>query len=128
MEMMELNESLLSKTPEAATDEIEEIEAQLCKEIEPILKDSTLYNDAESLQQLKSYYYQKKYLKRILDRLNDWCNIAAQQTSVVGWWTSKQVLFITTVAHVAELVDAADSKSAIRKGVKVRFLSWALNQ
>ncbi len=31
----------------------------------------------------------------------------------------------TTLAHVAELVDAADSKSAIRKGVKVRFLSWA---
>ena len=29
------------------------------------------------------------------------------------------------LAHVAELVDAADSKSAIRKGVKVRFLSWA---
>jgi hypothetical protein len=29
------------------------------------------------------------------------------------------------VAHVAELVDAADSKSAVRKGVKVRFLSWA---
>ena len=28
-------------------------------------------------------------------------------------------------AHVAELVDAADSKSAIRKDVKVRFLSWA---
>ena len=29
------------------------------------------------------------------------------------------------MAHVAELVDAADSKSAVRKGVKVRFLSWA---
>jgi hypothetical protein len=28
---------------------------------------------------------------------------------------------------VAELVDAADSKSAVRKGVKVRFLSWAPN-
>jgi hypothetical protein len=28
---------------------------------------------------------------------------------------------------VAELVDAADSKSAIRKDVKVRFLSWAQN-
>ena len=27
---------------------------------------------------------------------------------------------------MAELVDAADSKSAVRKGVKVRFLSWAL--
>ena len=26
---------------------------------------------------------------------------------------------------MAELVDAADSKSAIRKDVKVRFLSWA---
>ena len=26
---------------------------------------------------------------------------------------------------MAELVDAADSKSAVRKGVKVRFLSWA---
>ena len=34
--------------------------------------------------------------------------------------------FKSEVAHVAELVDAADSKSAIRKGVKVRFLSWAL--
>ena len=31
------------------------------------------------------------------------------------------------IAHVAELVDAADSKSAIRKDVKVRFLSWAHN-
>jgi len=71
MEMMELNESLLSKTPEAATDEIAEMEAQLYNEIAPILNDSILYNDAESLQQLKSYYYQKKYLKRILDRLND---------------------------------------------------------
>ena len=32
------------------------------------------------------------------------------------------------VAHVAELVDAVDSKSAVRKGVKVRFLSWALSK
>ena len=32
---------------------------------------------------------------------------------------------IQCAAHVAELVDAADSKSAIRKDVKVRFLSWA---
>ena len=31
----------------------------------------------------------------------------------------------STAAHVAELVDAVDSKSAVRKGVKVRFLSWA---
>ncbi len=39
--------------------------------------------------------------------------------------TSLSFKCIVQVAHVAELVDAADSKSAIRKGVKVRFLSWA---
>lgn len=71
MEMMELNESLLTKTPETASDEIALLEAQLYNEIAPILKDSALYEDAGSLQQLKAYYYQKKYLKRILDRLND---------------------------------------------------------
>jgi hypothetical protein len=25
---------------------------------------------------LKAYYYKKKYLNRILERLGDWCNIA----------------------------------------------------
>ncbi len=30
-------------------------------------------------------------------------------------------------AQVAELVDAADSKSAVRKNVLVRFQSWALD-
>ena len=30
-------------------------------------------------------------------------------------------------AQVAKLVDAADSKSAVRKDVLVRFRSWALN-
>lgn len=29
-------------------------------------------------------------------------------------------------ARMAELVDAADSKSAVRKDVQVRFLFWAL--
>lgn len=29
-------------------------------------------------------------------------------------------------AQMAELVDAADSKSAVRKDVQVRFLFWAL--
>ena len=31
------------------------------------------------------------------------------------------------IAQVAELVDAADSKSAVRKDVLVRFQSWAQN-
>ena len=30
-------------------------------------------------------------------------------------------------AQMAELVDAADSKSAVRKDVQVRFLFWAQN-
>jgi hypothetical protein len=30
------------------------------------------------------------------------------------------------LARMAELVDAADSKSAVRKDVQVRFLFWAL--
>jgi len=34
--------------------------------------------------------------------------------------------FKHSLAQVAELVDAADSKSAIRKDVLVRFQSWAL--
>lgn len=71
MEMMELNEDLLSKTPEDAAAEIGQIEEQLYNEIAPILQDASLFEDAESQKKLKAYYYQKKYLKRILDRLND---------------------------------------------------------
>lgn len=71
MEMMELNEELLSKTPEAAVAEITQIEEQLYQEIASILQDASLFEDANAHQKLKAYYYQKKYLKRILDRLND---------------------------------------------------------
>ena len=39
----------------------------------------------------------------------EWLNIAAQFEN----------------AQMAELVDAADSKSAVRKDVQVRFLFWA---
>jgi hypothetical protein len=33
--------------------------------------------------------------------------------------------FFIVFAQMAELVDAADSKSAVRKDVQVRFLFWA---
>lgn len=48
--------------------------------------------------------------QNIFAKLKGKCNIAAQ------------------FARVAELVDAADSKSAIRKDVLVRFQSRALNK
>ena len=36
-----------------------------------------------------------------------------------------KALVITTIAQMAELVDASDSKSGFRKEVQVRFLFWA---
>jgi hypothetical protein len=56
---------------------------------------------------------------------------AAATIALTFWTESGQCVILQPgyhgfrEAHVAELVDAADSKSAIRKGVKVRFLSWA---
>lgn len=66
MEMMELNEELSDDTP----GKISELEAQLHTTVAPIIDN---YNDdtisTEQLLQLKEYYYKKKYLKRISERL-----------------------------------------------------------
>jgi molecular chaperone HscB len=66
MEMMELNEEL----DENSAIQIQALEEQLYSEVAPIIKK---YNDATALQadllKLKEYYYKKKYLQRILDRL-----------------------------------------------------------
>ena len=66
------------------------------------------------------YFGLKKYLKRILDKLDGMRNIATPNELVIY-----NSLFF---ARVAELVDAADSKSAVRKDVLVRFQSRALIQ
>ena len=42
------------------------------------------------------------------------------------WVKSCNIATRFSPAQVAELVDAADSKSAVRKDVLVRFQSWAL--
>ena len=34
-------------------------------------------------------------------------------------------VILQPIAQMAELVDATDSKSVVRKGVQVRFLFWA---
>jgi len=66
MEMMDLNEEL----NEDSASQIAEIENQLYSEVQPIIEN---YNDTSitnaQLLQLKEYYYKKKYLQRILDRL-----------------------------------------------------------
>ena len=66
MEMMELNEEL----SEGSAKEIEKLENQLYSEVQPIIEN---YDDATAsnadLLKLKEYYFKKKYLQRILDRL-----------------------------------------------------------
>ena len=74
MEMMELNEDL----SENSAQEVQQLEEQIYKDVAPIIEN---YDDAsaksDDLQKLKEYYFKKKYLQRILDRLEGWCNIAA---------------------------------------------------
>jgi molecular chaperone HscB len=66
MEMMELNEEL----SENSGKHIQGLEKQLYQEVQPIIEN---YNDSTitraDLLKLKEYYFKKKYLQRILDRL-----------------------------------------------------------
>ncbi len=68
MEVMELNENL----SESSAFEIEQFGSGLRNEVKDIIEN---YNDAtvtkEDLLQLKEYYFKKKYLQRILDRMAD---------------------------------------------------------
>jgi molecular chaperone HscB len=70
MEIMELNEGFdEAKNIES---EINTFEQNLFESVKPFLipeNDSLL--DEKALQELKLYYYKKKYLQRILDRLDD---------------------------------------------------------
>ena len=67
MEMMELNEEL----SEDSARQINEIEKKLYTAVQPIIEN---YDDATgttaNLLKLKEYYYKKKYLQRILDRID----------------------------------------------------------
>ncbi len=67
MEMMELNEELT----ENSAQQISNIEKELYTRVEPIISN---YDDARTgtpdLLKVKEYYYKKKYLQRILDRID----------------------------------------------------------
>ncbi|MEO7307665.1 MAG: Fe-S protein assembly co-chaperone HscB [Ferruginibacter sp.] len=66
MEMMEMNEELSDNSAQ----QVQDLEDQLYSEVKPIIEN---YDDATGstadLLKLKEYYFKKKYLQRILDRL-----------------------------------------------------------
>ena len=71
MEMMELNEAISEKNSINFNNELAAIEKPLYEEIKPIMAKPVSEYETEDLEKLKSFYYKKKYLKRILDRLDD---------------------------------------------------------
>lgn len=71
MEMMELNETLDEKDGVTIAEEMAAIEKPLLAEVQPLLQKRGGELSAPELEQLKAYYYKKKYLRRILDRLGD---------------------------------------------------------
>ncbi|MFN0083302.1 MAG: Fe-S protein assembly co-chaperone HscB [Ferruginibacter sp.] len=71
MEMMDLNEAIDEKDAAIQT-KIDEFENGLDADIADLISvERSAVLDENDLKKLKAYYYKKKYLKRILDRLDD---------------------------------------------------------
>lgn len=70
MEVMEINESLQDEGEEKAAEKVAEFENLLEQEVQPYLTATDNLSSA-GLETLKSYYYKRKYLRRILDRMAD---------------------------------------------------------
>lgn len=82
MEMMELNESLMEvddSSLEETETKISQVQKHLYDEVQNIIE---YYNEDrttdEQLLLVKDYYFKKKYLNRILERLDGMRNIASQ--------------------------------------------------
>src|ERR1035437_3211064 len=80
MEMMDLNETLLAEdalSVEETEQKIKHLELELYEDVKNIIEsykeDET---NTEKLLQLKDYYFKKKYISRILDRIEGIRNIA----------------------------------------------------
>ena len=69
LEMMELNESLTEENERGIENKVVEFEENIYKEIQPVIEQYTSNTSKQELGKLKEYYYKKKYLQRILDRL-----------------------------------------------------------
>ena len=71
MEMMEINEGL-AENEESSLKAVEILEETLKEDVKPVLENYSAGNvSGADMEKLKSYYYRRKYLKRILDRLAD---------------------------------------------------------
>ena len=82
MEMLELNETLMEvddSSLEETETKISQLQKHLYDKVQNIIE---YYNEDnttnEQLLQVKDYYYKKKYLNRILERLDGMRNIATQ--------------------------------------------------
>lgn len=74
MEMLELNDSLTERPAEESREEIEELEKALFEEVKHIILDYSNIaapTNGKDILKLKDYYYKRKYLHRILERLTD---------------------------------------------------------
>ena len=82
MEMMELNEALMDDdilNMEEVETKIFQLQKTLYTEVQNIIESYREDTTTEAqLLQVKDYYYKKKYLKRILERLDGMRNIASQ--------------------------------------------------
>ena len=72
MDMMELNEKLVEQDPDSFSKEVAQLEESLQSEVKEMIEqyDNNSISE-ESLQKLKEFYFKKKYLQRILDRIAD---------------------------------------------------------
>jgi molecular chaperone HscB len=71
MEMMDWNEELMEMKRADAERRIGEYESRLMAEIKPVLENYNEQTTQEDLLKIKEYYFKKKYLQRILDRMDD---------------------------------------------------------
>ena len=71
MEMMEINELLDEGKEARSIPQYQELEKALEDEVMPFLNAGNNDITEAGLYAIKDYYYKKKYLQRILDRLND---------------------------------------------------------
>lgn len=71
MEMMDWNEDLLEMDRADAERRVGEYETRLLTEIKPVLDNYNEQTTQDDLLKIKEYYFKKKYLQRILDRMMD---------------------------------------------------------
>jgi molecular chaperone HscB len=71
MEMMDWNEELMEMSRDDAERRVGEYESRLFAEIKPLLDQYSDNTSMDDLLKIKMYYYKKKYLQRILDRMDD---------------------------------------------------------